>query len=605
MSRFPKRYNSYIEPFIGGGAVFFAADPQSSIIADKNLELVNAYNMLKEDVTSVISQLKDFPIDKDFFYELRALSWETLDSAIAAARTIYLNKTCFNGLYRVNRAGGFNTPWGNPQALSVIDCANLFAVSARLQNTKIIGGDYRDVLAQNANNGDLVFLDPPYLPVGPNSDFRRYTAEQFIDQDHVLLANEVKRLQDIGCFVIITNSNHPLVHQLFSDLSREVISTRRSISSDASTRRGEDVIVTAPPKMRLQVRAVKDALPEQVNKFPTTRYMGSKSKLLLDIWDVARQLEYETVLDLFAGSGVVSYMFKVQGKQVIANDYMAFSANLAKATIENSSVTLPAELAQEMIASRFVNDGFISRTFAGLYYSEEENAWLDSMRFGIQGIRNPQRRAIAMAALVRACIKRRPRGIFTYTGMRYDDGRRDLRVSIQDHFLEAVNDLNNSVFDSGKQCRVRHGDAMTVAPVANSLVYLDPPYYTALSDNEYVRRYHFVEGLVRGWKGVEIQENTSTKKFKSYPTPFSSKAGAYKAFDTLFRKHRFSDILVSYSSNSFPTMDEMISLLSKYKSQVDVIPIDYRYSFGTHSNKVDDNRNTVSEYLFVGHGCNR
>src|SRR5699024_7017342 len=111
--------------------------------------------------------------------------------------------------------------------------------------------------------------------------------------------------------------------------------------------------------------------------------------------------------------------------------------------------------------------------------------------------------------------------------------------------------------------RSRHGDAMTVRAQENALVYIDPPYYSPLSDNEYVRRYHFVEGLARNWQGVEIQKNTLTKKFKSYPTPFSSRTGAHDAFDRLFRRHRDSILLVSYSSNSLPTLDEMVALMNE------------------------------------------
>ena len=131
------------------------------------------------------------------------------------------------------------------------------------------------------------------------------------------------------------------------------------------------------------------------------------------------------------------------------------------------------------------------------------------------------------------------------------------------------------------------------------LVYIDPPYYSPLSDNEYVRRYHFVEGLARDWKGVEIQQNTLTKKFKSYPTPFSTRKGAADAFDQLFKKFKDSILIVSYSSNSLPTQDEMVAIMAKYKQHVEVIPIDYTYSFG-NQNGAKTNRNRDQEYLFVG-----
>lgn len=204
-----------------------------------------------------------------------------------------------------------------------------------------------------------------------------------------------------------------------------------------------------------------------------------------------------------------------------------------------------------------------------------------------------------MTALIRACTKKRPRGIFTYTGDRYNDGRKDLKKSLEQQFLEAVQAVNKAVFDNGKINKAKHGDAMELKAVTPDLVYIDPPYYSPLSDNEYVRRYHFVEGLARDWKGVEIQQNTLTKKFKSYPTPFSTRKGAADAFDQLFKKFKDSILIVSYSSNSLPTQDEMVAMMAKYKQHVEVIPIDYTYSFGNQSG-AKTNRNRVQEYLFVG-----
>jgi DNA adenine methylase len=215
-------------------------------------------------------------------------------------------------------------------------------------------------------------------------------------------------------------------------------------------------------------------------------------------------------------------------------------------------------------------------------------------------MKNPYKRAIAMSALIRACLKKRPRGIFTYVGHRYDDGRKDLLMTFRAQFLEAVDVVNSAVFDNGKQNKARNGDAMTLQHRESGLVYIDPPYYSPLSDNEYVRRYHFVEGLARDWQGIEIQEHTVTKKFKSYPTPFSSRKGAAEAFDLLFKRFRESVLVVSYSSNSQPTLDEMVAIMAKHKRHVEVVPVDYKYSFGNQAHKVGDNNNDVQEYLFVG-----
>lgn len=328
--------------------------------------------------------------------------------------------------------------------------------------------------------------------------------------------------------------------------------------------------------------------------------MGSKSKLLPAIWEQASQFDFETVIDLFAGSGVVGYMFKSQEKTVVSNDYLAMSYTYAKAMIENNKTVLTLEEAQNLLLPKEQSDGFVSQTFSGLYFSDSDNALIDALRANIASINDQYKRAIAMAALVRACIKKRPRGIFTYTGDRYDDGRRDLQKSLAQQFIEAVEATNKAVFDNGRENRAYFGDAMNLPAVQADLVYIDPPYYSSFSDNEYVRRYHFVEGLARDWNGVEIQQHTKTKKFKSYPTPFSTRLGATAAFDSLFKKYSDKILLVSYSSNSLPAQDEMLELMARHKAHVHVVPIDYKYSFGNQKN-ADVNRNSVQEYLFVGY----
>lgn len=328
--------------------------------------------------------------------------------------------------------------------------------------------------------------------------------------------------------------------------------------------------------------------------------MGSKSKLLSEIWSVASQFNVDTVVDLFSGSGIVGYMFKAQGKSVISNDYMAMSATFTKAMIENNTVTLSLEEAERLLVAHKESDHFVSTKFQGLYYTDEENDLIDTLRTNIAAIRDPYKHAIAMTALIRACTKKRPRGIFTYTGHRYDDGRKDLQKSLAEQFLDAVEAVNSAVFDNGKVNRSKHGDAMDLRVEQADLVYIDPPYYSPLSDNEYVRRYHFVEVWLVTGRAQKSEEHTQTKKFKSYPTPFSTRKGAADAFDRLFKKFANSILIVSYSSNSLPTQDEMVAMMAKYKEHVEVIPIDYKYSFG-NQNEAKTHRNSVQEYLFVGY----
>lgn len=600
LPKVPSSYGRYIEPFFGGGAMFFALQPKNAIIADSNPELINMYREVAANVEKVIQYLKKYENTSEMFYAVRDQEWTQLPQAEAAARTIFLNRTCFNGLYRVNKQGKFNVPYGKYTNPKICDDDGLKAASETLKKAEILCGDYLLVLEHYAQPGDFIFLDPPYLPISEYADFKRYTKEQFYEEDHVELAKIIMRLQERGCYIILTNSNHPLVHELYAPFTIDVIQTKRHISCNGSTRKGEDVIVTIPPKQQILLKLEPQPLPQQVSAYPPTRFMGSKSKLLSEIWSVVSQFNVNTVVDLFSGSGVVGYMLKAQGKAVISNDYMAMSATFTKAMVENNSVTLPLGEAQNLLIAHKESDHFVADTFKGLYYSDEENDLIDTLRTNIAAMKDQYKQAIAMTALIRACTKKRPRGIFTYTGHRYDDGRQDLKKSLSQQFIEAVEAVNKAVFDNGRTNYSKHGDAMDLKVENADLVYIDPPYYSPLSDNEYVRRYHFVEGLARDWKGVEIQEHTQTKKFKSYPTPFSTRKGAADAFDKLFKKFAKSILVVSYSSNSQPTQDEMVAIMAKYKEHVEVIPIDYKYSFGNQS-EAKTHRNSVQEYLFVGY----
>ena len=599
LPKVPAHYGKYIEPFFGGGALFFALRPENAVIADSNPELVNLYTQVRDHVGEVIAILTGYKNEQEQFLKVRSLDWTKLSPVEAAARTIYLNKTCFNGLYRVNRKGQFNTPFGKYKNPKICDTQALREASKALQNATIVCGDYAAVLAEYAEPDDFVFLDPPYIPVSEYSDFKRYTKEQFEISDHSRLAVEFSRLHSLGCHLMLTNSNHPLVHDLYGQYEIQVIPTKRSVACRASSRTGEDTLIIAEPEPKtLAALPEKKNLSKQVELYPPTRFMGSKQKLLTELWNVASRFNFNSVVDLFSGSGIVSYMFKAQGKQVISNDYMAMSATFTKAMVENQNTTLPLQEAKALLKD-CPTDDFVSNTFRGLYYTDEENHLIDVLRTRIKNIEYPYQRAIAMTALIRACTKKRPRGIFTYTGHRYDDGRKDLKKTLAEQFLEAIEAVNNAVFDNHQPNKSIRGDALLLETNHPDLVYMDPPYYSPLSDNEYVRRYHFVEGLACDWQGVTMQEHTKTKKFKSYPTPFSSRTGAADAFDKLIERFKDSILIISYSSNSQPTKEEMLRILGRHKKNVEVVPVDYRYSIGTQ-HKGAANRNKVEEYFFLG-----
>jgi len=336
---------------------------------------------------------------------------------------------------------------------------------------------------------------------------------------------------------------------------------------------------------------------DHFSNFPGTRYMGSKNKIIHEIWNILKGYAFNSFFDGFAGSNVVSYFMKSKGKRVFTNDFMAISHTTSRAIIENSYVRIDNN-DLNFLLNNPNKESYISKTFKNLYFEDNDNQFLDKVRFNISLLDDEYKQAIALSALIRACMKKRPRGIFTYVGHRYDDGREDIKKSLIDHFIENVSLFNKAVFNNGTSCKAYNSLTQELRIDAD-MVYFDPPYFTLNSDNDYVRRYHFIEGLARNWKGLEIQEHTKTKKFKSYKTPFSNKEEAYTAVENLIKQYSNSVIAISYSSNSLPTKEEMIRILIKYKEKVVAHEIDHLYSFGNQNHKAGNGFNRVKEYLFI------
>jgi DNA adenine methylase len=268
----PQHYNQYIEPFLGGGALFFKLQPSKAIIADRNPELINLYQAVAQNVSAVIEILKGYRDHTDLkklYYELRAQHWAELDPILAAARTIFLNKTCFNGLYRVNKHGKFNVSYGKHKSLRLLDQEGLLAAAELLQQAVIICADYKTVLREYAAPGDFIFLDPPYLPIAQYSRFKHYTKEQFYLQDHRELAQEVVRLHRLGCHILLTNSNHPSVHELYHWFDIQIATSRRTINCHAKKRTGEDLIINIPPTPQRVISQLPPAIPANLIQWTT------------------------------------------------------------------------------------------------------------------------------------------------------------------------------------------------------------------------------------------------------------------------------------------------------------------------------------------------
>ena len=360
----------------------------------------------------------------------------------------------------------------------------------------------------------------------------------------------------------------------------------------------------AVPEARIELGYSREAfdkvpLPEQALEFPELRYMGSKHRLLPWIHGVLRGLEFQTAADPFAGSGSVAYLLKAMGKQVIASDFLNFPAVLASATVANSKHRIDANALKKLLAVRRKGPHFIEKTFAGVFYESRDLKFLDRVSGNIGALAHPHLRAMAKAALIRSCLKKQPRGVFTISGdlSRYDDGRRDLRLSMEEHFSEQVAVFNRVVFDNGKRHAVKRADVFSLKPAGVDLVYLDPPYVPRSDDNCYMKRYHFLEGLSCYWRGVRIMQDTKVKKIEKPPTAFGSRKTAIDAFDRLFCLYRHSKIVLSYSSNGYPDREVLEDLLRRHKPRVTAFERPHRYHFGTH-NRVE--RAQVREYLIVG-----
>ena len=247
----PSKFNNYFEPFLGGGAVLFDVLPSAANVNDINPELINMYEQVKENPNSVIECLEKIDFNhensedpKQFFYTIREEFNSNLlsNTSEQAARFIYLNKHCFNGLYRVNSKGLFNVPFNTKLKGASFDEKNILEISNFLQHVVLELGDFESACLK-AKKGDFVFFDSPYAPLNPTS-FISYTKEGFEYKDHVRLSDLFKKLTDDGVFCMLTNHNTELVRELYKDFNIKTVQVHRNINSDASKRKGEEVIIT-------------------------------------------------------------------------------------------------------------------------------------------------------------------------------------------------------------------------------------------------------------------------------------------------------------------------------------------------------------------------
>lgn len=238
----PKKFRSYYEPFLGGGAMFFHLKPIKAILSDNNLELIKTYEGVRDNPERVINILKELKSkhSNDLYQKIRNMDREIsifhkLDNASIAARMIYLNQTCFNGLYRVNQKGQFNVPIGSSLNRLICDEATIKAVSKILKDVTIKESDFNTIL-HNAKKNDFIYLDPPYYPVSAYSDFTRYTKEKFYKEDQIRLKNEIDRLNKVGCKIMLSNSDSEFIKELYVGYNIHTVYSNRTLSCKSDQR---------------------------------------------------------------------------------------------------------------------------------------------------------------------------------------------------------------------------------------------------------------------------------------------------------------------------------------------------------------------------------
>ncbi len=243
LKNLPIEFNRYFEPFLGGGALFFKLQPPIAVINDINSEIINLYLVIKTQPELLINELKTYSNTPEFYYHIRNLdrneNYKELSEVKKAARVLYLNKTCYNGLYRVNSNGEFNVPFGFYKDPNIIDEYNLLEVSAFLNsnNINILNTDFEEAV-KTAQKNDFVYFDPPYDPIKPTSSFTSYTSMGFNKSEQIRLKNLCVKLNNLGVKFLLSNSATPFILDLYKGFKITIIKAARNINS-IGTKRGK------------------------------------------------------------------------------------------------------------------------------------------------------------------------------------------------------------------------------------------------------------------------------------------------------------------------------------------------------------------------------
>jgi adenine-specific DNA methylase len=329
---------------------------------------------------------------------------------------------------------------------------------------------------------------------------------------------------------------------------------------------------------------------------PSTRYQGSKYKILKWIDCCTKDLKFNSVLDAFGGTGCVGYMYKKNGKQVYYNDSLKFNHYIGLALIENSK-TILNDSDLDFILKKHKDikyPTFICDTFNDIYFTDEENKWLDFVITNIRQIQDKYKQALAYYALFQSCIIKRPYNLFHRKNLyirtaeveRSFGNKKTWDTPFEEHFKKFVEEGNNAIFDNGKKNKAFHSDIFN-SNINADLIYIDTPYISVKGVGvNYFDFYHFLDGIVYYDQWAEmIDEKSKHKKIKNGKNEWCNKGEIHQAFEKLFKKFTDSILVVSYRDDGTPTIDELVEMLKKYKKNIEVKKLEYKYVLSTGTSK--------------------
>ncbi|MBC8185872.1 DNA adenine methylase [candidate division KSB1 bacterium] len=315
-------------------------------------------------------------------------------------------------------------------------------------------------------------------------------------------------------------------------------------------------------------------------KFPTTRYQGSKVKLIDWIWDKIKGFEFDTVLDAFGGTGSVGYKLKQEGKEVAYNDYLKFNWYIGLALIENDNVLLEKDDINSILYEDINenNLSFIYDTFNDIYFTDEENKWLDNVISNIKHIDNIFKQAIAYASLFQACLVKRPFNLFHRKNLylRFNDVERSFGNKVtwdtpfEEHYRKYISEINNAIFSNNRKNKAINYDVFQINQHFD-LIYIDTPYISSKGVGvDYLGFYHFLEGIVNysNWGNLLNLKSKHKRMVNHNNSAWAKPKEIYESFEKLIKKYQDSILVISYRSDGIPSIIELKSLLKKYKSNV-------------------------------------